>query len=92
LRKHTSHSVLEVLERPKREGASMGQQRMFAGLAWSQKGKVTRRERFLAEMDAVIPWAELVALIEPYYAKLGRGRQLWITRSVQPRIASAYPE
>ncbi len=32
----------------------MGEQRTFAGIAWSQKGKVTRRERFLAEMDAVI--------------------------------------
>lgn len=41
----------------------MSTQRMFAGLAWSQKGKVTRRERFLAEMDAVIPWARLVKLI-----------------------------
>ena len=53
----------------------MGAQRTFAGLAWSQKKKVTRRERFLAEMDAVIPWARLVALIEPHYPKAGRGRQ-----------------
>ena len=53
----------------------MGEQRTFAGIAWSQKGKVTRRERFLAEMDAVIPWAQLLALIEPYYPKAGRGRQ-----------------
>jgi IS5 family transposase len=50
-------------------------QRTFAGLAWSQKGKVTRRERFLAEMDAVIPWPRLLELIEPYYPKKGRGRQ-----------------
>ena len=53
----------------------MGEQRTFAGIAWSQKGNVTRRERFLAEMDAVIPWAELLAVIEPYYPKAGRGRQ-----------------
>jgi IS5 family transposase len=53
----------------------MGEQRTFGSLAWSQKGKVTRRERFLAEMDAVIPWAQLLALIEPYYPKAGRGRQ-----------------
>jgi IS5 family transposase len=26
-------------------------------------------------MDAVIPWAELEALIEPHYAKAGKGRQ-----------------
>src|SRR6185312_14711868 len=31
--------------------------------------KPTRRERFLAEMDGVVPWAELVALIEPYYPR-----------------------
>jgi IS5 family transposase len=29
--------------------------------------KPTRRERFLAEMNTVVPWAELCALIEPYY-------------------------
>ena len=50
----------------------MGEQRTFAAMAWAQKGKVTRRERFLAEMDAVIPWARLVALIEPHYPKAGQ--------------------
>jgi IS5 family transposase len=53
----------------------MSQQTTFAGLAWKDKGKVTRRERFLAEMNAVIPWARLLALIEPHYPKAGRGRQ-----------------
>lgn len=52
----------------------MGDQRTFAGLAWTTKKKVTRRERFLAEMDAVIPWGELVALVAPVYPKAGRGR------------------
>ena len=33
----------------------MSEQRTFAGLAWDRKGKVTRREQFLAEMNAVIP-------------------------------------
>jgi len=31
--------------------------------------KVTRRAQLLTEMDTVVPWAELVALIEPYYPK-----------------------
>ena len=53
----------------------MSGQRTFASVAWSQKGKVTRRERFLAEMDAVIPWRRLIALIEPRYPKAGRGRR-----------------
>ena len=53
----------------------MGNQRTFASMAWNGKGKVTRRERFLAEMDAVIPWSRLVRLIEPHYPKAGQGRQ-----------------
>lgn len=52
----------------------MGSQHTFAGLAWSDKKKVTRRERFLAEMNAVIPWAELVGLVAPHYPKPKRGR------------------
>lgn len=47
----------------------------FASAAWSAKDKATRRERFLAEMNAVIPWARLAALIEPHYPKAGNGRQ-----------------
>ncbi len=31
--------------------------------------KPTRRERFLDEMDRVVPWAELVVLVKPAYAK-----------------------
>lgn len=53
----------------------MAKQRTFASLAWTTKGKVTRRERFLAEMDAVIPWPFLLPLIAPHYPKAGRGRQ-----------------
>jgi hypothetical protein len=56
-------------------GVVMSRQRTFASMAWQAKGKVTRRERFLAEMDAVIPWARLLALIEPHYPKAGQGRQ-----------------
>ena len=33
------------------------------------KGKKTKREKFLAEMDQVVPWARLCALIEPHYPK-----------------------
>jgi IS5 family transposase len=50
-------------------------QTTFESLAWSGKGKVTRRERFLAEMDAVIPWRELLKLIQPHYPKAGNGTQ-----------------
>jgi IS5 family transposase len=50
-------------------------QTTFASAAWDKKGKITRRERFLAEMDAVIPWPRLLALIEPHYPKAGNGTQ-----------------
>jgi len=33
--------------------------------------KRTRRERFLAEMEKVVPWKTLIDLIEPYYPKTG---------------------
>jgi len=36
--------------------------------------KKTRRAVFLEEMEQVVPWAELRALIEPYYPKAGNGR------------------
>jgi len=53
----------------------MGSQRTFASMAWSAKGKITRREHFLTEMDAVLPWPRLLRLIEPHYPKAGNGRQ-----------------
>jgi IS5 family transposase len=50
-------------------------QQTFASLEWSGKGKVTRRECFLTEMNAVIPWGRLLGLIEPHYPKAGNGTQ-----------------
>ena len=37
--------------------------------------KKTRRAEFLEEMERVVPWAKLCALIEPHYAKVGGGRR-----------------
>lgn len=47
-------------------------QATFASLAFDRKKKQTRRERFLAEMEAVVPWAALLAVIAPHYPKAGR--------------------
>jgi len=33
-------------------------------------GKTTRRAQFLAEMDRVMPWGELIAVVEPFYPKV----------------------
>jgi IS5 family transposase len=49
-------------------------QTTFASLAWSNKGRVTRRERFLAEMNAVMPWQRLLARIAAHYPKGTGGR------------------
>jgi len=51
-------------------------QSTFASLAFEHKKKQARRERFWVEMEAVVPWSELLSVIEPYYPKSGRrGRQ-----------------
>ncbi len=50
-------------------------QTTFESLAWANKKKFTRRERFLTEMDAVIPWTRLVLLIAPHYPQAGNGTQ-----------------
>jgi len=47
----------------------------FAGLAYENKKKKTRRERFLDEMDKVIPWDDLTQVIVRHYPKAGNGRQ-----------------
>ena len=50
-------------------------QSSFSALEFAAKKKLTRRERFLREIDAVTPWSELMARIEPFYPKgAGRGR------------------
>ena len=36
--------------------------------------KKTRRQVFLEEMEQVVPWREVCALIEPHYPKPGNGR------------------
>jgi transposase len=47
-------------------------QMTFAAVAYATKKKTTKRERFLQEMEQVVPWERLEALIEPHYPKAGR--------------------
>jgi IS5 family transposase len=50
-------------------------QASFSELEYAAKKRKTRRDRFLAEIEAVTPWAALLAVIEPFYPKgEGRGR------------------
>ena len=44
-------------------------QSSFSDLEYAAKKKMTRRDRFLAQIEAVTPWAALEALIEPHYPK-----------------------
>ena len=53
---------------------SMNGQSSFAQSEYARKKKTTRREKFLAQMEAVVPWARLVALIVPHYPAGKRGR------------------
>lgn len=49
-------------------------QKTFSSIGFEIHHKETRRERFLDEMDVVVPWASLSALIEPHYPLGERGR------------------
>jgi Transposase domain (DUF772)/Transposase DDE domain len=49
----------------------MADQLSFASLEFVAKKKRTKRDVFLGEMAAVVPWARLEALIEPHYPKMG---------------------
>jgi IS5 family transposase len=52
----------------------MIRQMSFAQSEYAGKKKVTRREKFLGEMERVVPWTRLVALIQPHYPTGRRGR------------------
>lgn len=49
-------------------------QMTLAAAGFDRYSKTTRRAAFLSEMDRVVPWARLCALIEPHYPKAGNGR------------------
>ena len=46
----------------------------LATAVFERYAKTTRRAVFLAEMERVVPWSALCALIEPFYPKPGNGR------------------
>ena len=51
-------------------------QRTFASQSEFEKyGRKSRRELFLDEMELVVPWSELLALVRPHYAVAGNGRR-----------------
>ena len=44
----------------------------FASSEYAMKKKRTRREKFLGEMDRIVPWSRLIAVVEPLFPKSGR--------------------
>ena len=53
----------------------MTQQLSFADTEFTQKRRQTKKEKFLARMDKLIPWERLEKVIEPHYPKAGNGRR-----------------
>lgn len=49
----------------------------FESNEYGVKPKRTRREKFLEEMETVVPWSRLIAVIEPHYPKAGNGRRAY---------------
>ncbi len=56
-------------------GLARMKQLSFATLAYENKKKQTKREKFLNEMKAAVPWGRLLKVCEPYYPKAGKGRK-----------------
>ena len=52
----------------------MKQMTLAAGKGFDKHARATRKAEFLARMEALVPWAEFCALIEPHYPKAGNGR------------------
>jgi IS5 family transposase len=51
------------------------EQRSFTDLEYGNRRRVSRRERFLGTMDATIPWASWVGLVERHYYADGPGKR-----------------
>ena len=47
----------------------MERQGSFLQAEYARKKRPTRRDKFLAEMEAVVPWARLVQRLKPFYPK-----------------------
>src|SRR5258706_8506767 len=52
----------------------MQRQGSFSQAEYAGKKKQRRRDKFLAEMEQVVPWARLVTRLRPFYPKGERGR------------------
>src|ERR1035438_2189384 len=51
------------------------QQTLASQASFAKYGRKSKRELFLDQMNQVVPWPDLLALVEPHYPKAGNGRQ-----------------
>jgi IS5 family transposase len=51
------------------------QQTLASQVGFEKHGRKSKRELFLDQMEQVVPWSELSALVAPHYPKAGNGRQ-----------------
>ncbi|HBL5332005.1 TPA: IS5 family transposase [Enterobacter hormaechei] len=56
-------------------GFIMSHQLTFADSEFSSKRRQTRKEIFLSRMEQILPWQNMVEVIEPFYPKAGNGRR-----------------
>jgi len=65
----------------------MMKQRSLAETGYERRPKTTKRQRFLTEMDAAIPWDRLTALVDPVQPKMtARGGQISYSAETMLRI------
>ncbi|EFH4100728.1 IS5 family transposase, partial [Escherichia coli] len=57
------------------KGFIMSHQLTFADSEFSSKRRQTRKEIFLSRMEQILPWQNMVEVIEPFYPKAGNGRR-----------------
>jgi IS5 family transposase len=50
------------------------QQTLASQVSFEKHGRKSKRELFLDQMEQVVPWSELLALVAPRYPKAGNGR------------------
>lgn len=61
----------------------MGTQQTLSDTEFESQPRSTRRARFLSQMESVVPWADLLALVEPLRPRRGaRGRQPFRTETL----------
>ena len=71
-------------------GFIMSHQLTFADSEFSSKRRQTRKEIFLSRMEQILPWQNMVEVIEPFYPKAGSGRRPYPLETMLRKIGRAH--